>query len=288
MFGHKNDYRFKYFEIIVNRLSVKRKVKMRSFEFQIYSWPQPYRVRLVPSAANVCSWTFSVILICNEWKPCFCWWASIPDDLIGALYFPFGIDKCQVKPINVSTTCKMKILCCVEMFLAITICHQIGHGRRLMPRIKTNSTLKYSKFAYSVFSVRQFTSDNSTLVFQFKTLKKHGMLFYMDDEGANFIDAFLLRGQLRIRLTIGSCKGKQFINGSFTDLEWHRIILKRTPETVLLTVDNRNASSFKICNRVGETSFKKLYVSSFPFEEWLQPIKWMFRDSWELSLKHGG
>ena len=197
-------------------------------------------------------------------------------------------DKCQVKPINVSTTCKMKILCCVEMFLAITICHQIGHGRRLMPRIKTNSTLKYSKFAYSVFSVRQFTTDNSTLVFQFKTLKKHGMLFYMDDEGANFIDAFLLRGQLRIRLTIGSCKGKQFINGSFTDLEWHRIILKRTPETVLLTVDNRNASSFKICNRVGETSFKKLYVSSFPFEEWLQPIKWMFRDSWELSLKHGG
>lgn len=33
LFGHKNDYRFKYFEIIVNRLSVKRKVKMRSFEF---------------------------------------------------------------------------------------------------------------------------------------------------------------------------------------------------------------------------------------------------------------
>lgn len=201
--------------------------------------------------------------------------------------FRFGIDKCQVKSINVSTTCKMKIwCCCVEMLLAITICHQIGHGRRFMPRNKTDSTLKYSKFAYSVFSVQHF-ANNSTLVFQFKTLKKHGMLFYMDDEGVNFIDAFLLRGQLRIRLTIGSCKGKQFINGSFTDLEWHRIILKRTPETVLLTVDSHNAS-FKICNRVGETIFAKLYVSSFPFEEWLQQIKWMFRDSWELSLKHGG
>ena len=184
----------------------------------------------------------------------------------------------------------MKILPYVEIFLTITICHQIGHGARLTPTNRTDNTLKYGmagKFAYSAYSTPPF-NHNSTLVFRFKTRKKHGMLFYMDDGGVkDYIDAFLLNGQLRVRLTLGSCRGKQrFINGTFTDLKWQKITLKWTSDAVMLSVASRN-TSYKLCNRVRKTAFKKLYVSNFPSEERGDFI-WWFRDSWDLSSMHGG
>lgn len=184
---------------------------------------------------------------------------------------------------------RMKIWRFVEISLAIAICHQIVHGVRLIPKNATDNTLKYSEFAYSAYSSLHFT-NNSTLVFRFKTLKKHGMLFYMDDGGVKeFIDAFLLNGQLRIRVSMGNCREKRFINGSFTDLSWHRITLKRTSDRVMFAVDSHN-TSYKLCTRVRKTDFKKhgpLYVSYFPSEEWGH-LKWTFRDSLFISLKHGG
>lgn len=178
----------------------------------------------------------------------------------------------------------------VQICLVITICHQIGYGARLVRRNTTDNTLKYSKFAYSAYTSLQFT-DNSTLVLRFKTMKKRGMLFYMDDGGVKeFMDAFLLNGQLRLRITMGSCQGKQkFINGSFADLKWHKLTLERTAESVIVTVDG-SAPSYVLCDGLRKTDFKKhgpLYISYFPTNEWSH-IKWTFRDSLRSSLTLGG
>lgn len=183
-----------------------------------------------------------------------------------------------------------KIWRIIQICLVITICHEIGHGGRLLRRNSTDNTLKYSRFAYSAYTSLSFT-DNSTLVFRFKTMKKHGMLFYMDDGGVKeFMDAFLLNGQLRLRLTMGSCQRQQrFINGSFVDLKWHKLTLQRTSESVILAVDG-SASSYVLCHGLRKTDFKKhgpLYVSYFPSQEWSH-IKWTFRDSLWSSLKFGG
>ena len=184
----------------------------------------------------------------------------------------------------------MKNLRFIEICSAIAICHQIVHGVKLIPTNGTDNTLKYSTVAYSAFSSLQFI-NNSTLIFRFKTLKKNGMLFYMDDSGVEeFIDAFLLNGQLRLRLTMGSCRNKQhFINGSFTDLSWHKITLKRISESVIVAVDGCN-TSFKLCNRLRKSDFRKhgpLFVSYFPPEEW-EHVKWTFRDSRDIAMKLGG
>lgn len=183
----------------------------------------------------------------------------------------------------------MKTWSYAKICVAVAICHQIVHGAR-PSRNTTHNTLKYSKYAYAAFSAVQF-SDNSTLIFRFKTLKRDGMLFYMDDGGVkDFIDAFLLNGQLRIRLTLGSCKGIQLnINGSFTDLNWHKIILKRNSYSVIVAVEGYNTSQ-NLCNELKKTDFKRhgpMYVSYFPVEEW-NHLKWSFRDTWKMSMKHGG
>lgn len=177
----------------------------------------------------------------------------------------------------------------VQICLVITICHQIAYCARLVPK-NTTDTLKYSRFAYSAYNSFEF-SDNSTLVLRFKTTKKRGMLFYMDDGGTKeFIDAFLLNGKLRIRITMGSCQGKQrFLNGSFADLRWHKLTLQRSSKSVLVTVDSI-APSYVLCHGVKKTDFKKqgpLYISYFPFYEWSH-IKWALRDSLFTSLRHGG
>ena len=104
----------------------------------------------------------------------------------------------------------------IQICFVIAICHQIAYGARLVPKNKTDNTFKYSRFAYSAYNSFEF-SDNSTLVLRFKTTKKRGMLFYIDDGGTKeFMDAFLLNGRLRIRITMGICQGQQrFLNGSF-------------------------------------------------------------------------
>lgn len=178
----------------------------------------------------------------------------------------------------------------IQICFVITICHQIAYGARLVPKNKTDNTFKYSRFAYSAYSSFEF-SDNSTLVLRFKTTKKRGMLFYIDDGGTKeFMDAFLLNGRLRIRITMGSCQGQQrFLNGSFADLKWHKLTLQRTSESVLVMVD-RAASSYVLCHGVQKTDFKKhgpLYISYFPSYEWSH-IKWTLRDSLWRSLTLGG
>ena len=178
----------------------------------------------------------------------------------------------------------------VQICFVITICHQIAYGARLVRKNTTDNTFKYSRFAYSAYSSFEF-SDNSTLVLRFKTTKKRGMLFYMDDGGTKeFMDAFLLNGQLRIRITMGSCQEKQrFLNGSFADLKWHKLTLHRTSDSVLVTMDSA-ASSYVLCHGVKKTDFKKhgpLYISYFPSYEWSH-FKWTLRDSLITSLTHGG
>ena len=178
----------------------------------------------------------------------------------------------------------------VQICLVITICHEIAYGARLVRRNTTDNTLKYSRFAYSAYTSLQFTA-NSTLVLRFKTMKKRGMLFYMDDGGVKeFMDAFLLNGQLRLRITMGSCQGKQrFINGSFADLNWHKLTLERNAESVIISVDSF-ASSYVLCDGLRKSDFKKqgpLYISYFPSHEWSH-IKWTFRDSLLSALTLGG
>ena len=183
----------------------------------------------------------------------------------------------------------MKVWRVEQICFVIVICHHIICGSGLKTDENIN-TLKYSKFAYSSFSSLQFT-DNSTLVFRFKTRKKDGMLFYMDDQGIKeYMDAFLLNGNLRLRLTMGRCRQRQhFINGTFNDLNWHRITLKRTSKAVLAGVDYN--TSYTLCDGLRKTDFRKrspLYVSYFPSKEWGHP-KWSLgRDSWKISMQYGG
>lgn len=184
----------------------------------------------------------------------------------------------------------LKIWLTVQICLVITICHQFVHGARLPRKNSTDNTWKYSNFAYSAYTSVQFT-DNSTLVFRFKTTKKHGMLFYMDDGGVKeFMDGFLLNGQLRVRITMGSCQGKQrFINGSFADLKWHKLTLQRISESVIVKMDS-SASIYLLCRGLRRNDFTKhgpLYVSYFPWQEWGK-IKWKFRDSLLSSFSFGG
>ncbi|XP_068747763.1 neurexin-3-like [Montipora capricornis] len=183
----------------------------------------------------------------------------------------------------------MKVWRFEQICFVIVICHHIICDSGLKTDENIN-TLKYSKFAYSAFSSLQFT-NNSTLVFRFKTRKKDGMLFYMDDQGIKeYMDAFLLNGNLRLRLTIGRCRQRQhFINGTFNDLNWHKITLKRTSKAVLAGVDYN--TSYTLCDGLRKTDFRKrspLYVSYFPSKEWGHP-KWSLgRDSWIISMQYGG
>ncbi|XP_022798887.1 neurexin-1-like [Stylophora pistillata] len=183
----------------------------------------------------------------------------------------------------------LKVWFTVQMCLAITICQQSVHGGLLQRRHSTNNTWKYGKFAYSAYRSVQFT-DNSTIVFRFKTTKAHGMLFYMDGGSLQeFIDAFLLNGLLRVRISMGNCSGKQrLINGSFTDLKWHKLTLRRTSESVTIEVDSFEL--IYLCRGLKKTDFNKygpFFVSFFPIYEWGK-IKWRFRDSFSTALSFGG
>ncbi|RMX38546.1 hypothetical protein pdam_00010215 [Pocillopora damicornis] len=183
----------------------------------------------------------------------------------------------------------LKVWLTVQICLAITICQRSIHGGLSQRRNSKNNTWKYGNFAYSAYRSVQFT-DNSTIVIRFKTTKTHGMLFYMDDGGVQeFMDAFLLNGLLRVRISMGKCTGNQrFINGSFADLKWHKLTLQRMSESVIVEVDSLEL--IYLCRGLKRTDFNKygpFFVSFFPLQEWGK-IKWNFRDSFSTALAFGG
>lgn len=183
----------------------------------------------------------------------------------------------------------LKVWLTVQICLAITICQRSIHGGLSQRRNSKNNTWKYGNFAYSAYRSVQFT-DNSTIVIRFKTTKTHGMLFYMDDGSVQeFMDAFLLNGLLRVRISMGKCTGNQrFINGSFADLKWHKLTLQRMSESVIVEVDSLEL--IYLCRGLKRTDFNKygpFFVSFFPLQEWGK-IKWNFRDSFSTALAFGG
>ena len=68
----------------------------------------------------------------------------------------------------------------------------------------------------------------------------------------------------------------------FNDVNWHRIILKRTSHAFIALVDGQN-TSYKLCDRLAKADFRKqslLYASYLPATEWRHP-KWSLgRYSW--------
>ena len=173
----------------------------------------------------------------------------------------------------------------LEICLVIAICQQVHGARR-----RSNSTLKYGDFAYSVYTSLHL-SKKSSILLRFKTAKDQGMLFYVDDGGVKeFVDAFLVNGGIRLRLNVGSCQGtEQVVNGTFTDLKWHKLVLERSFESVALTVDSL-PSKHMHCEGLEASNIKEgspLFVSNFPTEQW-RHIKWSFRDSLWSSMRQGG
>ena len=95
--------------------------------------------------------------------------------------------------------------------------------------------------AYAIYE-KWDARTNGTLKFYFRTHKKYGMLFYMDDLGKQqFLDLSLVDGRVRIYLYFWDDKcylKKKFIDGKFADSKWHKVTVRRNFEETIVKVDN--------------------------------------------------
>ena len=94
------------------------------------------------------------------------------------------------------------------------------------------STTSYAQFA------KWFTSSNSSLELEFRTLEPDGLLLYLDDGGYyDFLELKLVAGGLRCRFNFGSgaetvALGRELNRGS-----WHRVVVTLLQNKLTLTLD---------------------------------------------------
>ena len=108
----------------------------------------------------------------------------------------------------------------------------------------------YNSAAYAIYDEWD-ARTNGTLEFYFRTHKRNGMLFYMDDLGKQqFMDLSLVDGRARIYLYFwdSNCYlKKEFIHGMFADSNWHQVTVRRNFEETIVKIDN---SSTKVICRM--------------------------------------
>jgi hypothetical protein len=69
---------------------------------------------------------------------------------------------------------------------------------------------------------------------------KNAMVIYEDvgDQG-EFLDVFLDEGRIKMRMAIGDCSYEErVINGSFSDLKWHKLVIRKAKGNTTLSVDD--------------------------------------------------
>ncbi|XP_031570059.1 neurexin-1-like [Actinia tenebrosa] len=150
-----------------------------------------------------------------------------------------------------------------------------------------NSTLKYNKpLSYSVYDPGWSLINNGALEVWFRTGMKNAMVVYEDDGGkGEFFDVFLVGGKIRMRMQVGYCNiEKRVINGSFNDLKWHKLVIRKEKKNTTLSVDSIAAEPIQCSSQLD--SMTALYTGHLSIFVRESSNSWTFPSSLWQSINN--
>lgn len=101
-------------------------------------------------------------------------------------------------------------------------------------------------------------SNDGIIEIYFKTATKDALILYQDDGlGHDWIDVFLIKANVRLRLRMGNCHfvESSTVKGNFTDSEWHQLTVTRNASLTTIAVDGNKADSI-VCEKTLESPVK--------------------------------
>ncbi|KAK3742951.1 hypothetical protein QZH41_014194 [Actinostola sp. cb2023] len=129
-------------------------------------------------------------------------------------------------------------------------------------------------------------SMNGTLSFLFQTHKRSAFLLYQDnrrnDRGQDFLDVFILNGNIRMRLNIGFCsQGSELtVRGDFSDSKWHYVTISLGYKAVSFSVDKTEKSKAVHCENperfatLRKRRWTAMYLGGIPIFEKFSSMAW--------------
>ncbi|EDO47425.1 predicted protein [Nematostella vectensis] len=150
-----------------------------------------------------------------------------------------------------------------------------------------NSSRTFFKYGYAVYKPGWSLDYDGYLQMYFKTEKQDAMLLYQDDshEAGQFMDIFLVNGKLRLRMAIGSCSyAERTVNGSFSDLKWHKLVIRRELEETVVSVDNITTEPIKCSAQLSK--MVAMYAGYLTLSQ-RREGSWVFPTAFWQSMQHG-
>ena len=147
----------------------------------------------------------------------------------------------------------------------------LASGAQERSKENVNSVyLSYNKHAYAVYEAWR---GSGTLSFLFVSNKSEAFVAYQDDGAYKNFDLFLVKGNLRLRVTLNDCVQEQLtIGGNFSDSQWHRVHLTRMQTNVTLTVDRCLSKNLHCKWSFSANRWRALYVGSIPLNVQLNSL----------------
>lgn len=133
-------------------------------------------------------------------------------------------------------------------------------------------------------------STNGSMSFLFQTHIRSSLLLYQQNKkNGDYLDVFIYKGALRLRIKLGFCKDfveKLLIEGDYSDSKWHNVTIGLGFKTISFSVDNNKKPKVVTCRNIVkfETLRKRrwstMYLGGIAINDNF------YRNSWANPLIH--